>query len=166
MRHRFTIALMACAREIVKKEGVLALWDGTAPSLVLVSNPVIHYFTYERLKRSVFTADPLLPWHHFVLGGLAKATATVLTYPLQVAQTELRSGKRSGAGAGFVACMVGIQRTHGMAGLFRGLSTKMMQTVLTAAVSLMTYEQIVRIVMVLMRFEKKERVVAAVAKAA
>ena len=160
--------MVECAQQIVANEGLLGLWDGTAPSLVLVSNPVIHYFSYERLKQSVFTADPLLPWHHFVLGGLAKACATLLTYPLQVAQTELRSGK-GGSGVGFVRCMADIRAAHGMAGLFRGLGAKMWQTVLTAAISLMTYEQVVRLVMVLMRFEKAKAgggAVVVVAKAA
>lgn len=36
---------------IAKEEGVLALWNGTLPSLLLVSNPSIQFVAYERVKR-------------------------------------------------------------------------------------------------------------------
>lgn len=39
-----------CLAKVAKSEGVLSLWNGTMASLMLVSNPVIHYVSYERMK--------------------------------------------------------------------------------------------------------------------
>jgi adenine nucleotide transporter 17 len=36
--------------KIARREGVAALWDGIAPALVLVSNPVIQFVCYEQVR--------------------------------------------------------------------------------------------------------------------
>lgn len=38
-------------RKIIREEGILSLWGGTVPSLVLAINPAIHFAVYEALKR-------------------------------------------------------------------------------------------------------------------
>ena len=62
--------------------------------------PPLQFAAYEQLKQA------LLKWreqralstpHFFALAALAKAVATVLTYPLQVLQTRLRHGTKSTA---------------------------------------------------------------------
>ena len=69
---------------------------------VLVSNPVIHYYTYETLKKAAVSSrslpgggrgrgggrggGELSALSYFVLASIAKAVATLLTYPLQLAQ--------------------------------------------------------------------------------
>uniref|UniRef100_W5N0G0 Solute carrier family 25 member 17 n=1 Tax=Lepisosteus oculatus TaxID=7918 RepID=W5N0G0_LEPOC len=40
-------------RQIVRAEGVLALWNGTLPSLLLVLNPAVQFMIYEGLKRQL-----------------------------------------------------------------------------------------------------------------
>lgn len=42
-----------CFRKIVRQEGTMALWTGTLPSLLLVSNPAIQFIGYESLKRNL-----------------------------------------------------------------------------------------------------------------
>ncbi|KAL1495883.1 hypothetical protein AB1Y20_014527 [Prymnesium parvum] len=88
-------SVLDCLRKLCH-EGPATLWGGVVPSLWLVSNPAIQYFVYERLKE-------LLRYHakranrevssveHFVAGAISKTTATIATYPLQVAQTLLRT---------------------------------------------------------------------------
>jgi hypothetical protein len=72
------------------------------------------------------------------------------SYPIQVAQSQLRSDRRSTTGErkykGTVDCIAKIYRIAGMGGLFRGMIAKLWQTVLTAAFQLMTYEYIRRAV--------------------
>ncbi|KAJ8960185.1 hypothetical protein NQ318_003908 [Aromia moschata] len=77
-------------RHVANTEGVGALWNGLGPSLVLVSNPAIHFTAYEFLKRRV---DVKSATAFFVLGALSKTLATVVTYPLQLAQTRQRLSK-------------------------------------------------------------------------
>lgn len=60
---------------------------------MLIINPAIQFMTYEAIKRkicmSLNDAQPSA-WVFFVIGAVAKAVATVLTYPLQLVQTKLR----------------------------------------------------------------------------
>ena len=106
--------------EIAEEEGVGHLWSGTWASILLVSNPVIQFFTYEQIKMALLrrrqdrqrirvgssplsTAPPSLntlsPVDAFVIGAVAKTIATVATYPVQLAQTVLRlQEKRSPTG--------------------------------------------------------------------
>lgn len=46
-------AVADCLNKIVASEGLLSLWNGTLASLMLVSNPVIHYVSYERMKTAL-----------------------------------------------------------------------------------------------------------------
>lgn len=39
--------------QIVRDEGVGALWNGTFPSLLLVLNPAVQFMIYEGLKRQL-----------------------------------------------------------------------------------------------------------------
>ncbi|KAM7130745.1 peroxisomal membrane protein PMP34 isoform 2-T3 [Ciconia maguari] len=80
--------------QIIRDEGVLALWNGTFPSLLLVFNPAIHFMFYEGFKRKLLKKQlQLTSLDAFVIGAIAKAVATTLTYPLQTVQSILRFGR-------------------------------------------------------------------------
>jgi len=72
------------------------------------------------------------------------------SYPIQVAQSQLRSDRKSKTGErkykGTADCILKIYTVAGVRGLFRGMIAKLWQTVLTAAFQLMTYEYIRRAV--------------------
>ncbi|CAB1447718.1 unnamed protein product [Pleuronectes platessa] len=118
--------------QIVRQEGVGALWNGTFPSLLLVLNPAIQFMIYEGLKRHLKKGVPreLSSIEVFLIGAVAKAVATTATYPLQTIQSILRFGQYSRI------------RKYGMLGLFKGLEAKLLQTVLTAALMFLLYEKI------------------------
>jgi len=81
--------------KVAQQEGVTSLWSGAIPSLILVSNPAIQFMTYEAIKRRMHTLcdkQHLSGLVYFFVGAVAKAVATVLTYPLQLVQTKLRHG--------------------------------------------------------------------------
>lgn len=87
--------LCRCAKE----EGISGLWKGVTTNLILVSNPTVHYFIYDRLKLWAAAlvdarGKPLNPAEFFVMGAIAKCIATVATYPVQVAQAQLRNDRR------------------------------------------------------------------------
>ena len=73
-------------------EGFDSLVSGTLASLVLVSNPAIKFTVYEYFKRIFLTKSgtQLSPGKAFLIGALASACATLITYPIQVVQTKLR----------------------------------------------------------------------------
>jgi adenine nucleotide transporter 17 len=129
---------------VAKTDGIWHLWSGTGASLLLVSNPVLQFFLYEQLKGP----DSIVaPAKAFVTGAVAKAVATIATYPLQLTQAVLRMQKSDNEQdlqySGTWDCMVKLYRRDGVEGLFTGMQAKLLQTVLTAAFTFLTYEQIV-----------------------
>ncbi|KAG7386641.1 hypothetical protein PHYPSEUDO_015425 [Phytophthora pseudosyringae] len=167
--------VLDCLRKVTANEGFLSLWNGTLASLVLVSNPVIHYVSYERMKISLqkkrHASGPagtaLSVLDIFVLGALAKSVTTVVTYPLQVAQSLMRVQQKTAKTAeteparatGLTGCLAQIYADRGVAGYFAGLQAKLLQTVLTAAISLVTYEKLLALILLMMRQPAKPAIV-------
>jgi len=79
--------------DIVKSEGIGALWSGVIPALVLVINPIIQYTVFEQLKATVERrrGSRSTPNDAFVLGALGKLMATGITYPYSTYPCHLRS---------------------------------------------------------------------------
>ncbi|XP_017863157.1 PREDICTED: peroxisomal membrane protein PMP34 [Drosophila arizonae] len=159
--------LLQGLKYVAKTEGLSGLWSGTIPSLMLVSNPALQFMMYELLKRNlmIFTGGEMGSLSFFVIGAIAKAFATVLTYPLQLVQTKQRhrtndttntpstseqAGKQQKTPS-MLEIMVSILQHQGIGGLFRGLEAKILQTVLTAALMFMAYEKIAGIVKLLLK---------------
>jgi len=72
----------------------------------------------------------------FLLSALAKAGATVLTYPMLVVKARLQAARKSRAGVrsvGTLDTILQIGRDEGAQGFFRGIGTKMFQSILAAA---------------------------------
>ena len=132
-------------------EGITGLWKGLTTNLMLVSNPTIHFFTYERVRQvfeawSIRRGTPITTLEFFCMGATAKAIATVFTYPIQVAQSQLRNDRKSADGKfkykNTADCLAKIYAVAGMKGWFRGMGAKLWQTVLTAAFQFMTFEKL------------------------
>ena len=145
---RFT-SVLDCFQRIKKHEGWRELWAGTASSLALISNPSIQYSCYEYLKRSQLGNTAI---SGLINGALSKLVATILTYPLQVIQTNRRAGrlstkrKKRSSFLSIVDQGSTIIKRDGFVGLFRGLESKLLQTVLSAALMFCIYEELAGIV--------------------
>ena len=148
-------SLISEMKQIMQTEGLSSLWNGTTASLMLVSNPVIQFFVYEQLKalRQAQKQSRVSPIEIFLLGAIAKGIATVLTYPLQLAQVLMRL-QQSGSirinntphYKGTVDCILKLYGEKGAVSLFTGMKAKLLQTVLTSAFTFLTYEKILQIV--------------------
>jgi adenine nucleotide transporter 17 len=114
-------------------------------------------------RRRSQRAQQLAPLEAFGLGAIAKAIATVVTYPLQLAQVLLRLqaqqqdsiSDQAGTGRphqykGTIDCLWQLSMSstsaNPIAPLFTGMQAKLLQTCLTAAVTFWSYEQILRVV--------------------
>jgi adenine nucleotide transporter 17 len=155
---------------IAKEEGVLSLWNGAQASLVLVSNPTIHFVVYDKVFAVMSKAalqegrKRLTSWEIFLAGAIAKTVATVLTYPIQLAQSRLRAYKHGKAKEGEETysntfdLLVKVFKKEGVMGWFAGLNVKVVQTVLTAAFQFLCYESIKDFIFFFMRPSKAVKV--------
>lgn len=130
---------------IASTEGVDSLWSGFGASLLLVANPAIHFTVYETLKRRVNVKSATT---FFLLGAISKSVATVVTYPLQLVQTRQRLNKKQNVHT--LALLLSIIKRNGPGALYQGLESKLIQTVLGAAIMFMTYEKIAQYVLMLL----------------
>jgi len=173
--------LMDCLYQISRDEGLATLWSGVGASLMLVTNPTINHVVYDKVK-SVFVKRAQLqkrknlsPIEIFIAGAIAKALATILTYPIQLAQSRQRSGghgrgapppkKETSSGGqpqptppreNLVGVLLKVYKIDGLMGLFAGLEVKLLQTVLTAAFHFLCYEQIKFVIFKILSPQKSE----------
>ena len=88
----------------------------------------------------------------FAAGAFAKAIATFLTYPIQLAQSRLRTlnlrrrDRKLMHRANTISLLRNIFAAKGLVGWFRGFGAKMWQTMLTAAFQFMVKEELFRAV--------------------
>ncbi|KAF8591505.1 mitochondrial carrier [Ramaria rubella] len=137
-------------RFILRKDGVSAFWRGIGPALVLVINPILQYTVFEQLKNVLIkrrtsklkaatsaaaTVAMLSDLDFFWLGALSKLIATTLTYPYIVLKSRLQANSaQSRAYTSSIDGMQKILREEGLQGLYRGVGSKLVQSVLTAAI--------------------------------
>jgi adenine nucleotide transporter 17 len=131
-----SLGTLATLKALIRDEGVGALWAGVAPALVLVINPIIQYTIFEQLRIIIEKRRKLTPWDAFLLGAIGKLAATGSTYPYITlkARMQLRqSGNKDEQYTNMFAGLQKIIRDEGVAGLYKGVGPKVVQSVLTAA---------------------------------
>eukprot|EP00939_MAST-03C_sp_MAST-3C-sp1_P004533 g4533.t1 len=89
--------------KMYRAAGIVGMWKSVVPNLILVCNPTIHFFVYERVRlvmqrHATQRGSALNSLEFFVMGAIAKTVATLLTYPLQVVQSQLRNDAKSKKG--------------------------------------------------------------------
>ncbi|KAA1477276.1 peroxisomal membrane protein PMP47B [Dentipellis sp. KUC8613] len=130
--------------QILHKGGPAAFWRGIGPALVLVVNPVLQYTVFEQIKNALVRrrrarAGPgggvLTDMDFFVLGALSKLVATSITYPYIVVKSRLQAGHAHAER--YKSALHGLQtivQEEGIEGLYKGVGSKLLQSVLTAAI--------------------------------
>ncbi|OAY80057.1 peroxisomal nicotinamide adenine dinucleotide carrier [Ananas comosus] len=144
-------------QELYDEAGLLGFWKGVIPTLIMVSNPAMQFMLYEtllkKLKKKHATnskgADGISALEIFILGAVAKLGATVVTYPLLVVKSRLQIKQRAGDDnrhhyKGTLDAITKMIRYEGLSGLYKGMSTKIVQSVFAAAVLFMVKEELVK----------------------
>lgn len=125
--------ILQVVQEIYQEGGLKAFWNGLVPSLILVINPALQYMVFERVKAVWEKRTPgrqLSSSDFFLLGAIAKTVATVVTYPYITVKTRLQAkGKYSGT----LDVLQKIYTQEGIGSFFKGIESKIVQSVLTAA---------------------------------
>ncbi|WOL19510.1 peroxisomal nicotinamide adenine dinucleotide carrier-like [Canna indica] len=144
-------------REVYHEAGVRGFWKGLIPTLIMVCNPSIQFMIYEtslkhlRSKRSRTKPGEknVTALEVFFLGALAKLGATVATYPLLVVKSRLQAKQEIGNNVmlrytGTLDAIVKMIRYEGLHGFYKGMGTKIVQSVFAASVLFMVKEELVK----------------------
>ncbi|KAJ0259496.1 Peroxisomal nicotinamide adenine dinucleotide carrier [Hirschfeldia incana] len=142
-------------RDVYDESGVIGFWKGVIPTLIMVSNPSMQFMLYETMltklkkKRALKGSNNVTAWETFLLGAVAKLGATVTTYPLLVVKSRLQA-KQVTTGdirhqyKGTLDAILKMIKYEGLYGFYKGMSTKIVQSVLAAAVLFMIKEELVK----------------------
>ncbi|BBN19526.1 solute carrier family 25 (peroxisomal adenine nucleotide transporter), member 17 [Marchantia polymorpha subsp. ruderalis] len=148
---------LATVRELYEEAGVVGFWKGVLPTLIMVSNPAIQFMLYETLLKWLTKKRPLkknglkhtTATEVFAIASVAKLGATVVTYPLLVVKSRLQAKQEIGGDkalqySGTADAIVKMVRYEGILGFYKGMSTKIVQSVVAAAVLFMIKEELVK----------------------
>ncbi|XAR64314.1 hypothetical protein NMG60_11024600 [Bertholletia excelsa] len=145
------------AHEVYNEAGITGFWKGIIPTLIMVCNPSIQFMIYEtslkhlKAKRSSDKGGRtnVTAIEVFLLGALAKLGATVSTYPLLVVKSRLQAKQEIGGNislrySGTLDAIMKMICYEGLSSFYKGMSTKIVQSVLAASVLFMIKEEIVK----------------------
>ncbi|CAL1675953.1 unnamed protein product [Lasius platythorax] len=141
--------------KISKTEGIISLWSGLSPTLVLaIPATVVYFVSYEQLrlylkdtynrefkKRGTSVEQPF--WIPVLAGGTARIWAASLVSPLELIRTKMQSQKLSYAE--ITEALKTVVKYSGISGLWMGLSTTLLRDVPFSAIYWLNYESIKRI---------------------
>ncbi|KAL6931813.1 hypothetical protein ACO0R3_003280 [Hanseniaspora guilliermondii] len=145
--------LIGTIREIIHEDGVMALFKGLKPALILVLNPVIQYSIFEQMKNLIYVSrEDITPKMSFVLGALSKIIATVLTYPTITIKTQSHLQKDQSV----IGMLKNIVKEDGILGLFKGLKPKIIQSVLTSAFLFYFKQKIMDVLKMLLKIKRRQ----------
>ncbi|EPS96514.1 hypothetical protein FOMPIDRAFT_1130206 [Fomitopsis schrenkii] len=143
---------------IYRTEGWPAFFRGLLPSLLGILHVGVQFPLYEHLKTVArrHSSEDLTPKQFLACSAASKMVASITTYPHEVVRTRLQTQKRivnnalrgevmtDHPRAGVIKTVTDIVRHEGWRGLYRGLSVNLVRTVPNSAVTMLTYEMLMR----------------------
>lgn len=120
-----------------------------------------HFHHWSRVQMRVHRSHLPYPGWNFAIveslmaQSLVRDLRLIGTYSLdQLAQSKMRY---SNDNRSMISVLIYVVRNFGLGGLFRGLESKLLQTVSTTALMFMAYEKIAQIVFALLQVEAKKK---------
>ena len=95
-KEEYKKGFMDVVSDIYKEKGITGFWTGYRASILLVSNPSITYFVFEKAKAfylKAYKKTVLGPLEVFFLSALSKTVATMVTYPIIFTRTNMVASK-------------------------------------------------------------------------
>jgi len=133
------------AVQIYKKEGILAFYKGLTASYLGLTETVLQFTLYEKLKHEVlsFTGEELNVFQYLATASTAKLIASAATYPHEVIRTRLREQRYDTKYKGVFSGLSLIYKEEGFRGLYGGMGAHLIRVVPNAAIMFATYEFVV-----------------------
>ncbi|KAI8974398.1 mitochondrial carrier domain-containing protein [Pilobolus umbonatus] len=141
-QYRNTIhAFMTIGRE----EGFRGFYKGLGSSLIGVSHVAVHFPLYEKLKVLLHVDGSPSSSSILFASALSKMAASIATYPHEVIRTRLQNQtKKPYKYKGIIHATKLISKEEGLCGFYKGLSTNLVRTVPSSALTILTYEILVK----------------------
>ncbi|XP_072174848.1 solute carrier family 25 member 36-A-like [Diadema setosum] len=141
--------MFKCARHVYRTEGLRGFYRGVTASYAGLSETMIHFVIYEKIKQSIqqvhySTPDRKSAWDFLAFMAAAatsKSIASTLAYPHEVARTRLR--QEGDKYRGFFQTLLTVFREEGYRGLYGGLGTHLVRQIPNTAIIMATYELVV-----------------------
>ncbi|KAL7520519.1 hypothetical protein ACHAWX_005240 [Stephanocyclus meneghinianus] len=142
-------------RTIWGEEGLGGFYKGISASYWGCAEGAVQFMLYEQIKSRFFErmnrrreeegkepTDRLPQMVYFFSAAIAKGTASVITYPHEVARTRLREQARNGVFKykGMWQTIGIIAKEEGRKGLYGGMGVHLMKVVPNSAIMFLTYE--------------------------
>ena len=142
-------------RSIFKEEGVSGFYKGITASYWGCLEGATQFMIYEQIKTRLIArqneireeeglspTDKLPKLQYFLSAAVAKGTASIVTYPHEVARTRLREQARNGVFkyTGMWQTIKVIAKEEGRKGLYSGMGMHLLKVIPNTAIMFLTYE--------------------------
>jgi solute carrier family 25 protein 33/36 len=141
------------ARKVYEADGIRGFYRGLSASYYGIAETVIHFVIYEilraklvehRAQRQMAGEQPnkLYDFLEYMgAGALAKAIATCVGYPHEVARTRMR--EEGNTYQRFWQTLGLVVKEEGVRGVYRGLTTQLIKHIPNMGIMMSTYEAVV-----------------------
>ncbi|CAG9317662.1 unnamed protein product [Blepharisma stoltei] len=140
--------IISLFKKILREEGPQGLFKGMSGSLMLCLNPIIQYAGYEYAKKKLLRNKNASALVFFIFAGISKLLATFVTYPMLTLRTRAQLEVKKNLSIAEV--FADLLKNEGIFALYKGLSSKAVQTVLNSAIMLSTHEKLTRLLVKLL----------------
>uniref|UniRef100_A0A3P8VV33 Solute carrier family 25 member 36a n=1 Tax=Cynoglossus semilaevis TaxID=244447 RepID=A0A3P8VV33_CYNSE len=144
-----------CVRRVYQMDGLRGFYRGMSASYAGISETVIHFVIYERIKQKLldFKAHARMDDEDesfrdafdflgmMLAAATSKTCATSIAYPHEVIRTRLR--EEGSKYRSFFQTLLTVPREEGYRALYRGLTTHLVRQIPNTAIMMCTYEFVV-----------------------
>lgn len=134
-------------KDIIREEGILGLWRGNVPALLMVMPYTsIQFVVLHKVKSFAAGSSKgddhirLNPALSYVSGALAGCAATIGSYPFDLLRTVLASQGEPKVYQNLRSAFLGILRSKGIRGLYAGLTPTLIEIVPYAGIQFGSYD--------------------------
>ena len=143
-------------KSIYREEGLGGFYKGISASYWGCFEGAIQFMLYEKIKKKLVSeqnvrrtenglphTDKLSNVSYFLSAALSKCTASIITYPHEVARTRVREQARNGIfkyNNGMWSTIGVVAKEEGWKGLYGGMGMHLMKVVPNTAIMFLTYE--------------------------
>jgi len=129
-------------KKIIRQEGLGGFYKGIVPSLILTLNPVILFTTYEILRQSFCDIKGNISNKNILIISLISKIITILiNYPLMTIKSLYQANSHMPSEEVWKV-LVNLVKEESVFGLYKGLSSKLVGSLISNAVLMVTYEKI------------------------